>query len=87
MLYYLDGLFAEQLAISRQYMVNDWPWYMASCLITFMLICPYMQYYEVRIKYANGWFDMVIHTAYLSFTERSNFNKFAVSYLFVCYKK
>ena len=77
-LYYLDCPFAEQLVISLRCLFltlvkgSDCPRYLTNCLITFQFICHYMQYYVVRIKFSNGWFDMVIHTAYFGSTERSN---------------
>ena len=63
--------------------ITDLDIWLAVLLLSSKFICPYMRYYAVRIKLSNGWFDIVIHTAYFGSTERSNLNKFLVFHFFV----
>ena len=41
-----------------------------------------MQFYVVQIIISNGWFGIVINSAYFGSTEQSNINKFPVSRFF-----
>ena len=40
--------------------VNEWPWYLTSCLTTFKFTCHYMQYYVVRVKFSLFWLHLTI---------------------------